>query len=92
MKIFVGGAGSIKIKKSSDSFTIFGLWVLGLAVSHINEDNCKLMSPEHYFYDMSAILLHSGTRWKKNLASQRQNYAQKRQYAQVTKSLKETKN
>ena len=62
MKIFVGGAGSIKIKKSSDSFTIFGLWVLGLAVSHINEDNCKLMSPEHYFYDMSAILLHSGTR------------------------------
>ena len=26
-----------------------GLWVLGLAVSHINESNCKLMSPEHYF-------------------------------------------
>ena len=33
----------------SDSFTILGLWVLGLAVSHINESNCKLMSPEHYF-------------------------------------------
>ena len=33
----------------SDSFTIFGLWVLGLAVSHINESNCKLMSLEHYF-------------------------------------------
>ena len=33
----------------SDSFTIFGLWVLGLAVIHINGSNCKLMSPEHYF-------------------------------------------
>ena len=33
----------------SDSFTILGLWVLGLAVSYINEPNCKLMSPEHYF-------------------------------------------
>ena len=33
----------------SDSFTILGLWVLGLSVSHINESNCKLMSPEHYF-------------------------------------------
>ena len=38
----------------SDSLTIFGLWVLGLAVSHINEFNCKLMSPEHYFNDNSA--------------------------------------
>ena len=28
---------------------ILGLWVLGLAVSHINESNCKLMSLEHYF-------------------------------------------
>ena len=34
---------------NSDSFTILGLWVLGLAVSHINEFNCKLMSPEQYF-------------------------------------------
>ena len=34
---------------TSDSFTILGLRVLGLAVSHINESNCKLMSPEHYF-------------------------------------------
>ena len=31
----------------SDSFTMLGLWVLGLAVFHINESNCKLMSPEH---------------------------------------------
>ena len=43
--------------QSSDSFTILGLWVLGLAVSHINESNCKLTSPEHYFNDKSAILL-----------------------------------
>ena len=33
------------------------------------------------------ILLHPGTRWNKNFASQRQNYAQKMQDAQVTKSL-----
>ena len=45
------------------------------------------MSPEHYFNDKSAILLHPGTRWNKNFASQRQNYAQKIQDAQVTKSL-----
>ena len=45
----------------SYSFTILSLWVLGLAVSHINEPNCNLMSPEHYFIDKSAILLHPGT-------------------------------
>ena len=33
----------------SDLFTILGLWVLRLAVSHINESDCKIMSPEHYF-------------------------------------------
>ena len=33
----------------SDSFTILGLWVLGLAVIHINESNRKHMSPEHFF-------------------------------------------
>ena len=46
----------------SDSFTILGLWVLGLAVSHINEPHCKLVSPGYYFNDKSAILLHPGTR------------------------------
>ena len=46
----------------SDSFTTLGLWVLGLAVSHINESNSKLMSPEHYLSDKSTILLHPGTR------------------------------
>ena len=50
------------VREDSDSFTILGLWVLGLTVSHINESNCRLMSPEHYFNDKSAILLHPGTR------------------------------
>ena len=40
------------------------------------------------FNDKSAKLLHPGTRWNKNFASQRQNYAQKMQDSQVTKSLK----
>ena len=39
------------------------------------------------FKDKSAILLHPWTCWNKNFASQRQNYAQKMQVAQVTKSL-----
>ena len=34
---------------TGDSFTILVLWVLGLAVSDINEPDYKLMSPEHYF-------------------------------------------
>ena len=46
----------------SDSFTILGLWVLGLAVSHINESSCKRMSQEHYFNDNSEIIMHPGTR------------------------------
>ena len=39
------------------------------------------------FNDKSAILLHPGTRWNKIFASHRQNYAQKMQDVQVTKSL-----
>ena len=39
------------------------------------------------FHDKSAIVLHLGTRWNKNFASQRQTYAQKMQDAQVKKSL-----
>ena len=39
------------------------------------------------FNDKSAILLHPRTRWNRNFASQRQNYVQKMQDAQVTKSL-----
>ena len=41
-------------------FTILGLWVLGLVVSHINESNCKLKSQNIIFNDKSAILLHPG--------------------------------
>ena len=39
------------------------------------------------FNDKSAIPLQSGIRYNKNFASQRQNYAQKMQDGQVTKSL-----
>ena len=65
----------------------FGLMspaVLGLSVSHFNESNC---------ITLFLMLLHPGTRWnkKKNFVSQRQNYAQKMQDAQVTKSLYNTK-
>ena len=40
----------LRNKKSSDSVTILGLWVLGLDVSYTNGStgNCKLMSPEHF--------------------------------------------
>ena len=65
----------------SDSLTILGLWVLGLAVS------ANFWVQNTIFNDKSAILLHPGTRLNKNFASQRQNYAQKMQDAQVTKSL-----
>ena len=49
--------------------------------------NCKVMSPDSYFHDKSAIPLHPGTRWNKKFASQRKSYAQKMQDAQVKKSL-----
>ena len=78
----IGGALWVK-HTVSDSFTILGLWVLGL-VSNINE----LWVKNIIFNDKSAVLLHPGTRWNKNFASQGQNYAQKMQDAQVTKSLK----
>ena len=32
-------------KSPSDSFTILGLWVLGLALYHINDYNCKVLHP-----------------------------------------------
>ena len=41
--------GTLSTRWGSDSFTILGLWVLGLAVANINEPNCKFMSPKHYF-------------------------------------------
>ena len=48
-KVCSNGPGHMTKMAISDSFTILGLWVLGFAVSHINESNCKLVSPEHYF-------------------------------------------
>ena len=32
---------AISVRNCSGTFTILGLWVLGIAVSHINESNCK---------------------------------------------------
>ena len=59
---------------SSDS------WVLGLLHPISMSPHCKLMSPQHYFNDKSAILLHPGL-------AEIKTYAQKMQDAQVTKSL-----
>ena len=69
-----------------DSFTIFGLWVLGIALSHINESQLQTYeSIFTIFHDKSAIPLHPGTRWNTNFESQRKNYEQKMQDAQVKK-------
>ena len=70
-----------------DLFAILGLWVPGLAVSHFNESNCNLWVQNTIYNDKSAILLHPGTSWNKNFASQRQYYAQKMQDVQVLKLL-----
>ena len=48
-------------KPCSDSFTILGIWVLELTVSHINGSSCKLTSPGNFFHDKFAITLHPGT-------------------------------
>ena len=61
-----------------------------LAVSHINESQLQTYeSRALLFIDnyKSAILLHPEICWNKSFASQRQNYAQKMQNVQVTKSL-----
>ena len=52
---------SLMPEKHSDSFTIwaYGSWDSLFPISM--SPNCKLMSPEHYFNDNSAILLHPGT-------------------------------
>ena len=72
--------------KGSDSFTILGLWVLGLTVSHINESQLQtyesktlfLMTSLQYYYIRGLV---------KIFASQKQYYAQKMQDTQVIKSL-----
>ena len=68
----------------SDSFTILGLWVLGLATSNINE------SPLHTKESKTLFLMTSlpyycipGTMGLAEIKT----YAQKMQDAQVTKSL-----
>ena len=67
-----------------DSFTILGLWFLGLAVSHMNESQLQT-------YEFRTLFLMTSLQYCcilglveiKNVASQRQNYAQKMQDAQV---------
>ena len=48
---------------ASDSFTILGLWVLGLAVSIINESQLQTYVSKTLFLMTSLqILMHPGTR------------------------------
>ena len=47
LKVYIKGPPWVNTP--SDSFTILALWALGLAVTHISESNCKVMSSEHYF-------------------------------------------
>ena len=70
----------------SDSFTILALWVLGTdSLFPISmSPTANLWVQNTIFNDKSAILLHPGTGWNKNLASQRQNYAQKIQDVQLS--------
>ena len=85
--LIVGIALLSKIKYSlcsSDSFTILGLWVLGLATSNINESPLQTNESKTLFLMTSlpnyCIQGLAGTHLIKT-------YAQKMQGAQVTKSL-----
>ena len=52
------------VKVGSDSFTILGLWVLGLAVPYINESQLQTYESKTLLLmttDKSAILLYPGT-------------------------------
>ena len=57
----------------SDSFTILGLWVLGLAVSNINESQVQTYESKTLFLIESlqyyCIPGLAGTRWNKNLCA-----------------------
>ena len=54
----------------SDSFTILGLWVLGQAVSNINESQLQTYESKTLFLMTSLqILMHPGTRRNKNLCA-----------------------
>ena len=68
-------------KLSSDSFTILGSWVLGLAVSNINEFQLQT-------YESEALFLKQSLQYYCILGlAEIKTYAQKMQDAQVTKSL-----
>ena len=62
-------------------FWAYGSWDALFPISVSPTSNLKLQNS--IFNDKSAILLHPGTCWNKNIASQRQYYAQKMQDAQV---------
>ena len=70
----IGGKKDMKMGvKGSDSFTILGLWVLGLAVSNINEFQLQTYESKTLFlmttlqyYCISRL---TGTRWIKNLCA-----------------------
>ena len=68
------------MRKGSDSFTILGLWVLGLAVS--NESQLQT-------YESKTLFLMTSLQYYYILGlAEIKTYAQKMQDAQVTKSLK----
>ena len=69
------------LESISDSFTILGLWVLGLAVSNINE------SPLQTNESKTLFLMTSLPYYCILGLAEIKNYAQKMQDAQVTKSL-----
>ena len=83
---------TVKIKNSlhslSDLFTILGLWVLGLAVSHINEFQLQTNESRTLFFMISlqyyCIL---GLAEIKTLHPRDKIMSKKMQDAQVTKSL-----
>ena len=79
------GAGGAKVVKnlflSSDSFTILGLWVLGLATSNINE------SPLQTNKSITLFLMTSLQYYCIPGLAEIKTYTQKMQDAQVTKSL-----
>ena len=66
---------------SSDSFTIFGIWVLGLAVSNINESQLQTYESKTLFL-MTCLQYYCIPE-----LAEIKTYAQKMQDAQVTKSL-----
>ena len=74
----IGRQNGPKKTLDCDSFTILGLRVLELVVSHINGSNCKLFFMKSLQYHcIHAIPLHPGTGLNKNFASQRKNMSQR---------------